>query len=45
MIVVEYYIKGEAEKHSRYFATPLAARNFCVLLKNDPTCAGIRVLS
>ena len=44
MIIVEYYIKGEAEKHSRYFPTRAAAWNFCLLLKNDPTCAGINVV-
>ncbi|HQZ94858.1 MAG TPA: hypothetical protein PLP21_00995 [Pyrinomonadaceae bacterium] len=45
MIIVEYYIKGESEKHARYFSTRLAARNFCLLLKSDPACAGIRVIS
>ena len=45
MIVVEYYIKGESGKHSRYFSTIAAARNFCSLMQNDPDCVDIRLIN
>lgn len=44
MIIVEYYIRGVAEKHSRYFATAVAARNFYVMLKSDPACLAVNVI-
>jgi hypothetical protein len=44
MVIVEYYLKSSVEKHTRYFPTLQAARNFFVLLKNDPECAGVRVV-
>lgn len=44
MVIVEYYLKNGIEKHKRYFPTLHAARNFFMLLKNDPECAGVRVV-
>lgn len=44
MIIVEYYIRGYAEKHTRYFATAVAARNFCMMLKSDPTCLALNII-
>lgn len=44
MIIVEYYIRGNAEKHSRYFASLLAARNFCAILKSDPACLAVNII-
>jgi hypothetical protein len=44
MIIVEYYVRGSVEKHSRYFATPVAARNFCAILKSDPTCLAVNII-
>jgi hypothetical protein len=44
VIIVEYYIRGSAEKHSRYFPTAIAARNFCVMLKSDPKCLAVNII-
>jgi hypothetical protein len=44
MTVVEYYIKGDSDRHARYFPSRLAARNFYALLKNDPLCVGVRIV-
>lgn len=44
MIIVEYYIRGNTEKHSRYFATAVAARNFCAMLRSDPTCLAVNII-
>lgn len=43
MITIEYYITGDPQKHSRYFVSPVAARNFYKMLANDPNCKDIRV--
>ena len=44
MVIVEYYLKSSIEKHTRYFPSLVSARNFFALLKNDPECAGVRVV-
>ncbi len=44
MLVVEYYMKGDNQRHARYFASRVAARNFYQLMVNDPNCAEVRTL-
>lgn len=43
MVIVEYYIKGEPSRHSRYFSSRNAARNFYQSLMNDPICECVRI--
>lgn len=44
VVVVEYFVIGSSEKHSRYFPSMAAARAFCLALRSDPACIGVNII-